>query len=358
MSVVDDRGRLFGRLNLFDAAIVAFVVVLLPIAYGTFLLFRTPAPRITSVARAELTREELRLRAGGRLTAKLKVHGSGFRPLLRASIDDSPAMGFVFENPNSADVLLAEVAPGTHDLVLYDGVQEVARAKGAVAIQPIPSARLRLAGTLIDLDRSTADALHVGSKYPAAGEAQTEVVALGPIRPGRHRLSVGPRSIDLPVEGRWERDAVAVVRCDPDATSQDCAVGGKTLEASAALIVTVAGPSAPLSFSVDEVLPDTPPRDATAKVRLVGSVELLDLVRTGDRDLFLDPRAAVVTAVGARRAENGAMAIDVTLRLGVDESRDGWRYRGRLAKAGAPFTFTTDRYALNGSVLSLTTGEK
>ncbi len=241
MSLVDDRGRLFGRINLFDATIVAFVVLMLPIAYGTFLLFRRPAPRITSVTRAALTREEFRLRAGGRLTAKLKVRGSGLRPLLRASIDDSPAMGFVFENENSADVLLAEVAPGTHDLVLYDGVQEVARAKGAVAIQPVPSARLRLAGTLMDLDQSAADGLRVGSKFPEGGDPQTEIVALGPIRPARHRLILGSRGTDIPVEGRWERDAVALVRCDPDATSQDCAVGGKTLDAVSAVVLTIAG---------------------------------------------------------------------------------------------------------------------
>ena len=32
------------RMNLFDAAVAAFVIVLIPIAYGTYLLFRTPRP--------------------------------------------------------------------------------------------------------------------------------------------------------------------------------------------------------------------------------------------------------------------------------------------------------------------------
>ncbi len=56
--------------------------------------------------------------------------------MLRASIDDTPAIGFVFENPNSADLLVGPTPPGAHDLVLYDGAQEVARARKAVVIEP------------------------------------------------------------------------------------------------------------------------------------------------------------------------------------------------------------------------------
>jgi len=123
------------RFNVFDAAVVGFVVVLIPIAYGTFLLFRTPRPIVTSVDRVEITKEERRV-GGPNLVAKLKIHGSGLRPMLRASIDDRPAIGLVFENPNSADLLVGATPPGAHDLILYDGTQEVARAPKAVVIDP------------------------------------------------------------------------------------------------------------------------------------------------------------------------------------------------------------------------------
>jgi len=43
----------------------------------------------------------------------------------------------------------------------------------------------------------------------------------------------------------------------------------------------------------------------------------------------------------------------VTLRLGVDAAGDGWRYRGRTIKAGAPFTLTTERYVVAGTVLEI-----
>jgi hypothetical protein len=123
------------RINLFDAAVAAFVIVLIPIAYGTYLLFRTPQPVITSVKRVEITKEERRI-GGPNLVAKMKVQGSGLRPMLRASVDSAPAIGLVFENPNSADLLLGAIPPGSHDLVLYDGVQEVARAPKAITIEP------------------------------------------------------------------------------------------------------------------------------------------------------------------------------------------------------------------------------
>ena len=352
MTFIDDRGRLFGRFNLVDAAVGAFVLVLIPIAYGTFLLFRSPAPQVTSVTRVPITREERRLAGGSRLSAKLKVRGSGFRPMLRASIDDAPALGFVFENPNSADVLVGEAAPGTHDLVIYDGVQEVARAAKVVTIQAVPPARVRVVGTLFDLDEATARALRAG---PGDAASQSEIVQLGAVEPGRHRLTTGHGSADVAVSGRWERPVVMVLQCDLDPNGEDCAVGGTPLAATPSPVVRLVGPaSTVLSLAIDELFPVEPPHSAVARIRFSGAGEMIDLIRVGDRDACLDERAATVTAVERRRAENGPATLDATVKLGADESRDGWRYRGRVASPGAPFTLTTDRYVASGAVIVLT----
>src|SRR5262249_33097750 len=122
-TLVDENGRLFGRVNVVDAAITAFVLLLIPLAYGTSLLFRTPAPRIVSVTSVPIAREERRVAGGSHLAAKLKVRGAGLRPMLRAMIGSTKALGFVFEDPNSADVLVGDVPAGVHDFVLYDGLQ-------------------------------------------------------------------------------------------------------------------------------------------------------------------------------------------------------------------------------------------
>ena len=174
------------RVNLFDAAVIGFVIVLIPIAYGTFLLFRTPHPVITSVKRVDITKEERRV-GGPNLVAKLKIQGSGLRPMLRASIDDAPAIGFVFETPNSADLLVGTVPPGSHDLVLYDGAQEVARLPKAVRLQAPIVSRLRLVGAIVGIAKSTADALQAGASYPSPGPTAATIMQLGRARPDRRR---------------------------------------------------------------------------------------------------------------------------------------------------------------------------
>jgi hypothetical protein len=338
MPLIDKEGRLFGRLNLFDAAIAAFVIVLIPIAYGTFLLFRTPAPRISSVTRVPITREERRVTGGSRLTAKLKVRGSGLRPMLRASIGGTQTLGFVFEDPNAADVLVGEIPAGTHDLVLYDGVQEVARMPKSVVVEPVAPLRVAGVGALIHLDKAAADALKPGALF--LGGPQDAIAKLGTTR--------------QEPSGLWQRPAEILLQCDPDPNDEGCAVGGVALGAGPLPIVKVTGGAgAVLSFALSEVFPTAAPASVTGVVRFSSEPELLNAVRVGDRDDCLDDRAAVVVAVGGRRGGAGAKDLDVTLRVGVDEGPDGWRYRGRAFKAGAPFALATERYVLQGTVLSV-----
>jgi hypothetical protein len=150
------------RFTLFDAAIAGFVLVLLPVAYGTYLLFRAPRPTMASVHRVEITKEERRIGGPG-LVAKMKIQGSGFRPLLRATVDDLPAIGFVFESPNSADLLLGAVPPGAHDLVLYDGVQEVARLRNGVTIDP-PASRAAMVRVRLESPTEVTRLVAVGDR--------------------------------------------------------------------------------------------------------------------------------------------------------------------------------------------------
>src|SRR5262245_2727162 len=196
--------RLFGRINIVDAAIGLFVLALVPAAYFAFLLFRTAKPVITSVDQAQLTYIEERASAGTQLSGKLKVHGRGLQPLLRASIGSQSAIAFIFESPESADVLFGELPPGDHDLILYDGVQEVARAPRAVTIparSTASSARMRVAGTLVNLDEPTGRALRVGQSFPEAGRPDAELVALGELRPDLRRVSEPTGTVNVVVEG-------------------------------------------------------------------------------------------------------------------------------------------------------------
>lgn len=349
MTIVDDHGRLFGRLNLVDAAAAAFVLLLVPLAYGTYLLFQPAAPRIDSVSPSIITREERRIGVGGNLTAKFKVRGTGFTPLLRARIGEAEALGFVFENPNSADILIGPVPPGAHDLILLDGIQEVARAIGAISVQPEASTFVRAVGWLINLDADLVRTLRVGLSFPETAPA-FEIVALGPVRPARSSVKLAGDTILRKVDGLEEREAVLTLRCDP---SQDnpCTIGERAENQIPPVSISLPGPSRSFQFAIEELLSPTPPQMGSVQIRLAAGAPL-STVRVGDRDALLDERHAVVTAI-----DRSAGGVTVTLTLGLDDSRGGWRYRSQGIKTGAPFRFSTDRYEAAGTIESVTLSE-
>ncbi len=343
--MIDQRGRLFGRINLVDALVVAFLAGVVPVAYATYLLFQPARPNIESVERVEISSAERRTAPGNVLSAKMKVRGSGFNPLLRATIGDTPALSFVFESPNSADVLVGEIGPGTYDLVLFDGVQEVARAANAVELHPLNVPSIRVVGSFLWLSPAAADELEEGAILSQGGR----IVALGDADQSRTRVALGSSRVDLPVPDRVERGAVLDLTCDPGLPEEPCAIGGRFLTGDPPITVTFPGP---LVFEIREVLPSTPARLMRLRVRLQGGREV-DLVRTGDREAFLDGRAAVIEEILSPPSGADARTMTVGLVAGLDESREGWRYRGQLVRPGAPITFDAGRYVVEGQVESM-----
>lgn len=342
MAVIDDRGRLFGKLNLVDAAAVIVLLGLLPIGYGAYLLFRPATPRIESVTQVPLTREELRIAGGSTIAAKLKVRGSDFNPLLRAFVGDTPALSFVFENPNSADVMIGDVPLGTYDLVLYDGVQEVARAAGAVTIQSSGAAKVKAVGRLVGLDAAAAQLMKPGYRSAEQGRAAFEVIALGSPQPAMTRIPLGTRGIDVPMAGAMEYPAVLLIGCDPGGAP--CTIGGMPLTNPPPIPVVLPGG---FGFAIEELLPIAPPTSARIEVELTGPH--VRAVKAGDRDDLLDDRAAVVRSIAGART---------VIDLGADRSRAGWSYRGRPLRIGAPFHLDTGDYEIEGTIVSVTVADE
>lgn len=136
MPLIDDRGRLFGRFNIIDAAIVAFLLVLLPIGFTAVQLFRQRSPQI----------ERVDVPGPGR---RISLHGRDFRPFLRVFVSPTSkpyqliaggregTEGIVrVDTPEVMEVELPELADGSYDVYLYDETQEVARRTGAFVLAP------------------------------------------------------------------------------------------------------------------------------------------------------------------------------------------------------------------------------
>jgi len=119
--------------------------------------------------------------------------------MLRARIGSQEAIGFVFENPNSADVIVGMVPPGKHDLVLYDGVQEVARARDAVEIRATSGPSVRLYGWITALneakaflERNPSEARAILAKYTKLPPEVAEKIPFP-----NYEFSIQPAQLDV-----------------------------------------------------------------------------------------------------------------------------------------------------------------
>src|SRR6187455_1584448 len=100
MAIVDERGRLFGRFNLFDAIVAVLVLWLIPIAYGGFLLLRAPSPSLAAI-------EPSTLFYGTNM--KIRVRGDHLAPYMRVSLGKYQGQTFKFNDRTDADVDLGDV---------------------------------------------------------------------------------------------------------------------------------------------------------------------------------------------------------------------------------------------------------
>jgi len=367
MPLIDERGRLFGRLNLIDALLGIVVIVLLPVAYLAFTLFRTPAPRITEVDPPQVA-------LGTEM--RVKVRGTGLRSLFRANIGETPASAYLFENERSADVLFSHVRPGKYDLTLYDGVQEVARLPGAVTVlEPTlpPSMKVRIIGAVTGLDDARAGQIVRGKKFPESGTTVTEILAAGAPQPDDLWIKTTDSNVPLKSSGIFQVPVLLLTECQL-VERDDCRIGGAKIGKGTVVPVPGAGG---MRLRIGGVRPNAEAQNAELVLRAVIDSGVADLIKVGDSEgVGLDAGQATVAAIVNRQSVSGERTVrlgegatdlvveartpdrftscELVLRLGLDPFINGWRYSGQTVRVGAPFVFATDRYTVRGSIQKIT----
>jgi hypothetical protein len=351
MPLIDDRGRLFGKINLIDFALILFIVLLLPLGYGAFALFRTPTPTLLGVSPTPLI-----YRKGEQ---RIRISGTHLRPFLRASIGKADARGFLIESPTAAEVIFDDVPPGTYDVALFDPSEEVARLQDALTIVPPPAPPVQFVGRFTGANAADA-ALAVGSKL---GD---------PARP-LEVLEIGP-------PGRGERSATLRGPCDVD--SAPCTVAHTAVEIGKPVPLKVQGHDEALSFVVDQIRMDA--LWVEVHVRLFGIAEVLDLIKIGDVDRFNDLDAsgmikhgATVQSLEASQPTDGAQVLNFTqglvdsapfggsitvtgrvpvktrmavLRMPLQRLERGFKYRDQYIRPGSSLAFETPDYFARGLI--------
>lgn len=241
MPIIDERGRVFGRLNVVDAALAGVLLILIPAAYGSYLLFRDPVPTLTSVQPASLPQGP---------DWQVEIRGEHFRPYLRVTFNNSQGRTFLFVNPTTAVVPLPDLAPGKYDVILYDYMREVARMPGAFTVEPPMTAQVEIDGELMWPTQKQIETIRAGVTLDEGG-TPVEFLSVQPAERATLQVSVGaPTLLMIPAAGQEQQIPVRVRTVCTVQTSGDgsgrCAIGGVALRPG----VTVRFPGSTMSLNL------------------------------------------------------------------------------------------------------------
>lgn len=342
MAIVDERGRLFGRLNLFDAIVAVLVLWMIPIAYGSYRLFRTPPPRLTSVEPSTIVYGT---------NMRIRIRGTHFVPYLRVSVAKYQGMTFKFNDTTDAEVDLLDIPPGVYDVILYDNSQERGRISNGLTIAPsaLPEAKLIAVGTFGNLTAAQAASLKPGTVIEGVGVIEQ----VGKPSPQVQRVFVRPGMVEIPVAGAQMVAATLRISCfvrSPQG-QPECVGGGSSVQPTTLLFLDL--PSGKVPFQIDQVRSVEPLQTARVTVRFSGEPRVLEQIKPGDRD-FGDVRNELSATATVDRA--GALAgasRDASLTVEAQRGADGWLYSNAPLRVGSAFVLRNQAYEVRGTVLGV-----
>lgn len=254
MAVVDERGRLGGKVNLIDAVIAVVVLGLIPVAFGAYLLFRTPTPKLLSVTPSTLYQGQ---------NLRVTITGENLRPYLRVTFDGTQGQSFLIGNTTFALVDLPDLKAGTYDVILWDYRQELARIPKGLTILPLaptPTIEMDVRGTFKDLPTDRLKEIKAGDRFPPVGDAQAVVLSVGSAVPSAIQVRAGASTMTVPINGKTDLRADLRVRCFTVSNADGsvrCAIAGPVQQVDVApgSMLPLNGPGGGVAFQISEVLP-------------------------------------------------------------------------------------------------------
>ena len=380
MSLIDDRGRLFGRVNLIDGLVAVVVLGLIPLAYGAFVMFRVPVPKITTIAPDQVAEHQ---------EAMLAITGEDLRPFLDVRFGAIASKGFLVQSPTYAEVKLPDLPAGTYDVTLLDQGQVLTVKPGALTVgTPGVQLDLQAVGAFVGLNKDDATLIGIKSTFqpPAAPAPIAEVLAVRAPEPRTARVKIGANTFATATAQDLRMPAILRLHCT--VLNGECRVADTVAAQNTTITLPWAAPShkdrtAPpaggqVKFLVDQVFPTGMtaafPEIALVRVRFVAAPRILTVIKTGDADVsgvVTDTDRAVLTGMesdrqtitSSVRMENllrieltfpqPLLAFTGTVRVPVVFTPAGWSYKDKLLKVGGAFTFETASGAMSGLVLDM-----
>jgi hypothetical protein len=320
MRILDDSGRVFGRVNLVDAGVALFVVVLVPLAYLSWQLFRLPPPVVDQVIPAVVT--------PGKDATRLQLRGRHLRPYLRAYIGGTGG-DYLYEAPDRAEIKLPQLGPGTYDLVLFDAFAEISRFPKALRVEWSPEdvvttlARNRR----LEAQRIELRGWHLNQLLQAyvGGKA------------GRYTFMEPDRAeVELPALEPGTYDVVLLKKDDVDRKELGRYAKAVTVVEQRVVVRAVARPD------VIEMIK----QDLVTQARAVVTTQRPVLESFVVTDEFTGP--------SKYDSSSGRLcAIRAVVRVGAIRTPDGWQYEGLALKVGEAFHLESVSYVLDGEIQSV-----
>jgi hypothetical protein len=354
MSVIDDRGRVFGRINLIDLAAAVFLFVLIPVAYGAYLLFRTPPAKLTSISPDKLYPGP---------NQRVRIQGVNLRPFMRVAFGGSQGVTFAIVSTTAAEIEVPELAPGTYDVELFDYRQLVDRLpKGLTVLNvtPVSPMNVEVTGSFKSLTPSTAKQFKAGQTLEKGG-MHAEILRVGTPVPSVFRVTAGNSVMTLPVPGEVEVPAALRVSCHTEPMSDGsvrCIAAGPLRGAPVApdSLLTLPGVDGWVPFQIATVSLPGETATLTVLVEVTTRPEIAASVRAGDLDantIAYATRASVAAVTAVRAVSPLASSMDLTLKVPAVRGPSGWIYDMQLIKAGLPIRFESTAYVINGTIVKV-----
>lgn len=385
MPLLDERGRLFGRVNLIDAAVMLFALVLVPLTYAAYLLFRTPTPVITSVQP---------LAVGVSKDVDIEIKGSNLRPFLRGFLG-ATQVDYLFSTPDRAVLTLPELPVGEYELALYDEAKVVAKGpRISVNEPPDFSASVLAIGTFNHLHASEASAIKIGMKLPAVGSASQSpapvdvVEILGTRTPSAPHVPIEPSAASIQhhplppsaasiAEGGERQQLVALVRLQGRLVGSSLVVGRTTISPSVEVRLPLevgaapassptdtaaagaAGSARQVTFTIERLYPARA-TSVDVRLRIITRPEVLKVAQRDVAQVQHDPFESLFPQLLSARVtdeldgrEGRQTIVDAIVRFPAVSTVDGWFYDNNLLRPGEEIAIETPRWRMNGTVLSI-----
>lgn len=408
MPLIDDRGRVFGKVNLIDAAVVIVILGLIPLGYASWGLFKTPATKLSVAKPTQIRANEA--------DQRIDVTGVGLRPYLRIFVGEgTTSTKYLFDTPTHAEVVLPALAPGTYDLTVYDETMELSRlAKVITAIATPPPVVTSVTPSVLEFLTAPQHIVLKGERfspslkamvgsvavtYRADSAEKVELTTVG-LSPGTYDLtlsdavqelvrvpkaitvsgpaieSVMPNVIDAGLitnrvvfTGKHFMPNMRVLVGWREVSPQflSSGVGEMQLPPYPAgsydlvfLDVTGGREFARLRNAITARAPET--ASVTMRVRFLMRPEVLATIKQAPASpasasaALLSYESAGPELVGTSKAElkEGPMiVVNGVVRVQAARKPEGFVFETQELKAGAPFILSTPTYRINGEILGI-----